>query len=109
MEIAPPAPGLPPERTKWLGKWSGSACGRICHAKIAVLEVTESEAKVLEIWTSDETKASPTFRKGTFVGDELVIYDKNYRASYRMRASGEVELLRARLNALAWGVLARDP
>lgn len=109
LSIAPPAPGIASERTKWLGKWSGWACGHDCDAKLAVLEVTEKDAKVLEIWTSDVTKAVPTVRQGKFIGDELVVRDKNYRASYRMRANGEVEILRARLNALAWGVLTKDP
>ena len=109
VSIAPPMQGLSSDRAKWLGRWSGWACGHQCDVKLAVLEVTDKNAKVLEIWTSEVAKASPMVRHGEFVGEELIIRDQNYYVTYRMRATGEVEILRARANALAWGVLVREP
>lgn len=106
--VAPP-PGLFIERTKWLGKWSGWSCQYKCEAKLAVLEVTDKTAKILELFTTESAKATPIVRQADFVGEELVVHGQNYRMSYRMRPTGEIEMLRAGTNFLGWGVLTREP
>ena len=107
--IDSPAPGVAPERTKWLGKWSGWASrGCTCDVKLAVLSVTNEEARIIQLWAATGVDADPTIRSAKFVGDELVMRVDRLRIAYRMRPTGEVELVRFNPDGLViWGVMGK--
>jgi len=109
MFIDSRAPGVAPERTKWLGKWSGWASrGCTCDVKLAVLSVTNEEARIIQLWAATGVDADPTIRSAKFVGDELVMRVDRLRIAYRMRPTGEVELVRFNPDGLViWGVMGK--
>ncbi|MDN4589461.1 hypothetical protein DBA29_13270 [Xenophilus aerolatus] len=103
--------GAQGERQKWLGKWSGSACGgALCDVKLAVLSVTDQRARIIQLFASESAKPVATVRDAEFVGDELRLRVGGLRVAYRMRPTGVVEMFRVGGNGgFAWGTLTREP
>lgn len=110
--ISPPSPDTPPERAKWLGRWSGTACtDDACDIKLAVLSVTGDKARIIQMIGASWVNPNPDIRDAVFEGDELILRSETrLRVAYRMRPSGIVEMLRVAPNGgLVWGTLAKEP
>lgn len=102
-------PDVPAQRAKWLGKWQGWACNqRSCDVKLAVLSVTPTTARIVQLYAADKVAQNPAVRDAVFEGDELQLRAGSLNVFYRMRPSGEVELLRFAPNGtFAWGVMTK--
>jgi len=73
-----------------------------------VLSVTNEEARIIQLWAATGVDADPTIRSAKFVGDELVMRVDRLRIAYRMRPTGEVELVRFNPDGLViWGVMGK--
>lgn len=108
ITIDQPAPYLSPERARWLGKWSGWACAKQqCDVKLAVLGIKEDGRAFIAQGIADaQQRSTPAFATARFVDEELHVGNSTF---YRMRPSGELELLRLASNGeVRWGVLTRE-
>lgn len=107
--IVPPDPSVAPDKAKWSGKWEGWACqGFSCDVKLTVLSVTNEGAKVAPGFGGTNATAPTRTRDAVFVGNELHVVEGNPKWYFRMRKSGEVEVLRTTDNGgMGYGVLTK--
>jgi hypothetical protein len=112
LVVSPATPDTPPERARWLGRWSGTACVQAsCDLKLAVLSVEGEKARIIQMIGATWVTPNLAVRDAVFEGDELILRSETgLRVAYRMRPSGVVEMLRVAPNGtLAWGSLAKEP
>lgn len=98
-------------RSKWAGKFGGSACnGGACEIKLAVLRIEGDEADVVQLFASATANPNPKVRRAVFIGEDLHIRAGKLHVAYRMDADGIVSMYRRAPNGTtAWGLLAREP
>jgi len=106
--VVAPGAGVALQKARWSGRWEGWACQNFtCDTKLVVLSVTNDGAKGMPLWAG--TAESPhEVRDAVFVADELHVVSGEPKFYYRMRKTGEVEMMRTRGTAMGWGVLTKS-
>jgi hypothetical protein len=110
VTIEPPAPGVPPDKARWSGKWAGWACqDQVCDTKLIVEQVTAEGATIIYAFASANVKPFTVRLEAKFVGDELqATLPNGAKLAYRMRNDGNVEFLWRREAQWVAGILSKE-
>lgn len=109
--IQAPDANLPPNRSRWSGKWSGWACsGSVCSTRMAVEKVGPDGASFVYVFGSSAVKPNPQRVEGKFIGEELHgTLASGSKVAYRWRSDNAIELVFIATNGnVVSGVLTKE-